>query len=134
MTKAMFQSCGPTAKTKIPQLWYEALRRRKAECEEIRLKLMRDLGEVLESLKERYSWQEVYFFGSVVRRGCFTRRSDVDIAILGLDAIDYYAFVGDVSERLNRRVDVVRLEECRFARSVMRTGVLWRSKTESQSS
>jgi predicted nucleotidyltransferase len=130
----MFQPLGPTVKTKIPQLWYKALRRRQAECEEIRLGLLRDLGQVLESLKERYSWQQVYFFGSMVRQGGFTRRSDVDIAILGLDPMDYYAFVGDISERLNRQVDVVRLEECRFADLVIRRGVPWTSRTESQSS
>ncbi len=96
-----------------------------SELEQHRQRMIHDVDQALKKLNKRYSWDEAYIFGSVVKTGKYRPGSDVDIALSGLNKFDYYAFVGAISELLNRRVDVVLLEECRFSRSIMEKGIKW---------
>ena len=96
--------------------------------EQKRKRTTHEIDHALEKLMKRYSWDEAYIFGSVAKTGKFHSGSDVDIALSGLNKFDYYAFVGDISELLNKRVDVVLLEECSFRRSIMKKGIKWRPK------
>ena len=112
-------------------LWMQAARQQEKEHERTRKKVLRELDEALETLAERYTWETLYVFGSLIKDGGFTPRSDVDIALGGLNKFDYYAFVGDISSLLNRTVDVINLEECPFVNSVISRGVKWTSKKRS---
>lgn len=88
----------------------------------------REIEQALEKLMKRYVWDEAYIFGSITRTGKYHPGSDVDIALSGLNKFDYYAFVGDISELLNKQVDVVLLEECSFSRSILEKGIRWNLK------
>ena len=112
-------------------LWMQSARQQEKEHERTRKKVLRELDEALETLTERYTWETLYVFGSLIKDGGFTPRSDVDIALGGLNKFDYYAFVGDISSLLNRTVDVINLEECPFVNSVISRGVKWTSKKRS---
>jgi uncharacterized protein len=67
-------------------------------------------GEVcaaLEALSREYRFEEAYFFGSVLREGKFTDRSDVDVGFEGLDGKDLFRFTAALSRAIGPEVDVV---------------------------
>ena len=114
--------------TKYPIVWHQRRQKKYQQKEQTRLNTIDAIKKALNHLEERYTWDDAYIFGSVASTGRYGSTSDVDIAVSGLDTLDYYAFIGDISELLNKRVDVVRLEECRFAQSIISKGIKWTRK------
>ena len=108
-----------------PQLWYRHRAHKKQRLEKARRQLVAQVKTALDTLGRRYRWDEAYLFGSITRPHRFGPASDVDVALCGLNPLDHYAFVGDISALLNRNVDVVRLEECPFASTIVNKGVKW---------
>jgi predicted nucleotidyltransferase len=111
--------------SKIPQLWYKALLKRDSNWEKHRIESLHHLNSALVTLKKKYQWETIYIFGSIILKGRFKPHSDIDIAIKGLNSLEYYQFVGDISAALGKRVDVVLLEECQFASSIQKKGMRW---------
>jgi len=114
----------------IPSRWFQFVQKEQEEREKIRKSILQDVNKTLQLLMEKYTWKEIYLFGSIVQKGRFQPNSDVDIAVRGLNKFDYYAFIGEVSEILNRRVDVIRLEECHFSNSIEKKGMKWTHKKQ----
>ena len=112
----------------LPRLWYKALLAKQDELEKKRAAVLQQVQEALTSLSRHYHWDEAYIFGSVVKKGRFQSHSDIDIAVRGLNRFEYYAFIGEISERLNKRVDVVLFEECHFIDSIITKGLKWNRK------
>lgn len=107
-------------------LWARSRREKQARLERRRLAALQEVLAALETLSRKYTWEEAYLFGSLTRPGRFGPESDVDIAVAGLSKFDHYAFVGHISNLLDRTVDVVRLEECPFAEKIAREGIPWK--------
>ena len=97
----------------------------------MRKALIEQINRALNKLEKKYYWDEAYLFGSVAQKGKFRRNSDIDIAVSGLNSLEHYAFIGEISELLEKRVDVVLLEECRFARSIKEKGLKCKHRTAS---
>jgi uncharacterized protein len=114
--------------------WIEILQIQSETREKIRKKVWMQVEVALDTLSEAYSWDEVYIFGSLIREGKFSSKSDVDIAIKGLNKFQHFSFVGDFSLLLGRDVDVIRLEDCHFSNSITSGGIKWSSKKGSPSS
>lgn len=113
-------------KQKFPYfLWLQSAEEEEKEREKIRKEVLREIDKALKILAMRYSWNDLYLFGSIIRTGSFTQGSDIDIAVLGLKKLDYFAFVGDISAILNRSVDVINLEDCHFGNSIVSEDVKW---------
>jgi len=74
----------------------------------MRFVVLQKVEDALSYLEKKYQWDEVYLFGSIIQEGRFGRDSDIDIALLGLRKYDYYKFIGEISNLLNTRVDVIR--------------------------
>ena len=113
----------------FPARWHKSILKRQADQEEMRIALIEKINRVLSKLEKKYYWDEAYLFGSVAQKGKFRRNSDIDIAVSGLNSLEHYAFTGEISELLDKRVDVVLLEECRFAKSIKKKGLKWNRKT-----
>jgi len=113
----------------FPARWHKSIIKRQADQEEMRIALIEQINRVLSKLEKKYYWDEAYLFGSVAQKGKFRRNSDIDIAVSGLNSLEHYAFTGEISELLDKRVDVVLLEECRFAKSIKKKGLKWNRKT-----
>ena len=111
-------------------IWERNLARKEEESEKLRHSVLVRLDEALKALSEKYCWTEIFIFGSVTREGAFHDDSDVDIGIEGLNPLDHYAFVADISSLLERDVDVVLLEECGFAEKIKKKGQKWPTKIE----
>jgi uncharacterized protein len=114
-----------TRNNSIPSRWFQFVQKEQEDREKIRKRILQDVEKTLQLLMEKYTWKEIYLFGSIVQEGRFKPNSDVDIAVLGLNKFDYYTFIGEASEILNRRVDVIRLEECHFSNSIVKKGLKW---------
>jgi hypothetical protein len=82
--------------------------------------------KAMETLCNTYECSEVYIFGSAASSDHFSEMSDVDIGIGGLDKLSHYRFIADLSERIERDVDVVRLEDCSFADAIRTRGIRWK--------
>ena len=117
-----------TRNNSIPSRWLQFVQKEQEDREKIRKRILHDVVKTLQLLMEKYTWKEIYLFGSLVQEGRFKPNSDVDIAVLGLNKFDYYTFIGEVSQILNRRVDVIRLEECHFSSSIVKKGIRWTHK------
>lgn len=116
-----------------PYLWHEN-RRRKLEADEaIRLSVLGKLKDALTDLGRNYQWDAVYVFGSVIKPGKFQQRSDVDVAVKGLDKLRLYSLIADISAILERDVDVIVLEECHFSESIIKKGAKWNPEKKSLS-
>jgi predicted nucleotidyltransferase len=106
--------------------WRERLADERRAREERRKLMLGRLWEALTALEVTYCWREAFAFGSLARPGAFTRRSDVDVAVGGLAPNLHYRAVGELSHRLGIDVDLVRLEECRFADKIRSEGIAWK--------
>jgi predicted nucleotidyltransferase len=83
----------------------------------------RDLDQIVRVLRERYDVQRVVLFGSLVK-GRFTAESDIDLAVAGLAAVDFFAAYAEVNRVSRFRVDAKPLESLhpRFYQRVLAQG------------
>jgi len=107
----------------------QRLRQKQRENEKLRQQTLQRVLELLPQLATRYGFHRAYVFGSVTRKGRFRRYSDIDIAIEGLDDQQYFKFMADLYDRLEREVDVIQLEKHRLHEQIKETGIEW-SKTK----
>ena len=108
-----------------PKIWINSKRRTIQQLERFRMDVVEEVADALEVLYKKYHWDEAFLFGSITQKERFGSRSDIDVALSGLNTFDYYAFVGDLSELVNRQVDVILIEECRFSKSIIEKGKKW---------
>jgi predicted nucleotidyltransferase len=106
-------------------LWEKGIQDKLERNEVQRKEMLSKIESVLHQLSKRYTWQEIYVFGSVVRDRGYQQGSDVDFAVKGLPKGDLYRFVGELSDSLACSVDVVPLEETRLRERILEEGVPW---------
>ena len=105
--------------TMLQQMEAERLQKRERLRLEMRRELHAALGELVPACK-------VIVFGSLVKRGRFTENSDVDVAFESEPAgLSFYQLTSLLAERLDRKVDLVLLPECRFRDKILREGETW---------
>jgi predicted nucleotidyltransferase len=89
-------------------------RARRARVEARRLQAWEVARRAAALLRERFKATQVKVFGSLVRPALFHERSDVDLAVWGLDERDYFRAAGAVLDL--DPVIAVDLIEAEFAR------------------
>ncbi len=109
-------------------IWRRASIKKKQTLEQQRLRILDNVRRAIYQLTLNYNWDDLYIFGSVTKSGQFTEQSDIDIGIKGLDKLLHYRFTADFSGILDRKVDVVRLEECSFADVIRTRGIRWKKE------
>lgn len=89
--------------------------------------LRRDVRQcLLRALTELRAVQTAIVFGSLVKPGRFSEKSDVDVALEAEPAgMTTNLLTSLLAERLGRPVDVVMLSECRFRDRILREGETW---------
>jgi predicted nucleotidyltransferase len=109
-----------TMATLLLKMHEDRARRREAE----RASAYRRLGEALHELLPPGS--EVWVFGSLLKPGRFSEHSDIDIAVLHLPAGRSEAWLqSELGLRLERRVDVLNLNETGLRSKIERVGERW---------
>jgi predicted nucleotidyltransferase len=78
---------------------------------QVRERLLAQVREAAEALKRRFGVRRVILFGSLAHEAWFTSGSDVDLAVDGLAAADFWA-AWRVAEEIigDRLVDLVEIE------------------------
>ena len=99
--------------------------KRKDDDEKERIYVYEKTIKAIKSLSEQYFWDDIYVFGSVIKKGRFSKRSDIDIGIKGLNKFDLFRFVADLSTLLERDVDVIRLKDCHFSKKIIEMLAYW---------
>lgn len=125
----------PTALALSPEEWKQYVKsaQRRAEVPERSAEEHRSyeqiLGRVREAaavLKSRFGAQRVILFGSLALEAWFRPDSDIDLAVEGLDAQDYWKAWGVVEDLIgDRSVDLIALETVRpsLHESIRRHGI-----------
>lgn len=91
-----------------------------------RERLLRRVRDAVAALKARFAIRRVVLFGSLAHEAWFGSDSDVDLAVEGLDAKDYWRAWRLVEEMIaDRPVDLVEIEvaDGALARAIQRDGV-----------
>jgi predicted nucleotidyltransferase len=105
--------------TLLKRMEFERNARREELRAETRQSLRKALAELLPASK-------VIVFGSLVKPGRFSETSDVDLALeVEPKETSIYQLIAQLSERLERPVDVVLLGETRFRDRILREGEEW---------
>jgi uncharacterized protein len=88
---------------------------------------MKELIEKAVAILRTYGATEVYLLGSACSGDFDPERSDIDLAVRGIPAKDFYGAVGETMCSLGREVDVVDLDaETAFGRYLTEHGELAR--------
>jgi predicted nucleotidyltransferase len=104
-------------------VWEKALDEGRQEREQERQRWLSRAKQELASFFRGKQVDKVYLCGSVLREDYFTPFSDIDLAVEGLRE-DYFTLLADLEELLDRRVDIIELEKCRFRDQIERQGVI----------
>jgi len=103
----------------------KALAERAARWEQQRQSTLSRLEELLAEAGGRFGLREAVIFGSIIRPGRFTERSNVDVAVVELPAKAFFPLAAFLSVGLGLDVDLVWLDDLHFADAVRRDGKLW---------
>jgi predicted nucleotidyltransferase len=77
-------------------------------------------------LTELIPGRKVIVFGSLTKPGIFNDHSDVDLALAEPSPpLDAWRLTSELMVRLERPVDVVLLDKCRFREKILREGEAW---------
>lgn len=92
------------------------------EREEARQRLLAQVLEKLPAYFEDTQVEAVYLIGSLLQPDHFYAFSDIDLAVVGLQE-DYFSRLVELEELLDRRVDVIEVERCRFREEITTKGL-----------
>lgn len=79
-----------------------------------------------EALAELIPGHKAILFGSLTKPGVFNDCSDIDLAFeTEPPHLNSWRLASEITERLQRPVDVVSLNHCRFRDKILREGETW---------
>jgi predicted nucleotidyltransferase len=99
-------------------------REHRVRREQMRSRLIQELFDLLQI--SPIPIDEAFIFGSIVFLDRFDSSSDVDVAVHALAPREYFDLKLYLEHGLERPVDLVELESCRFTDSIVRKGVRWK--------
>lgn len=103
-------------------LWERVVEKRYEEMERKRLEILQALIEKLRDYFKDREVKRVYILGSILKEGEFYEFSDVDIAVEGLKE-DYFRTSAEIEDIVDRNIDLIEIEKCKFLDSIERQGV-----------
>jgi predicted nucleotidyltransferase len=104
-------------------LLYEIDASRKERLEKERHEILEQTIIETKNVFKNLQVQEVFLTGSILIPYKFSSRSDIDIAVKGLSAHDYFPVLSKLEESLLRTVEIIELENCRFSDKIITTGL-----------
>jgi predicted nucleotidyltransferase len=102
-------------------LWEESLDREYAEREKVRLATLARVKNLLTDYFRKRKPRAVFLVGSILEEGQFYPFSDVDVLVKGLRQ-DYLKTTTELEGLLNRPIDLIEGERCRFLKSLEQKG------------
>jgi predicted nucleotidyltransferase len=105
-----------------------ALKKKKQQREEVRLKFIARVMDVLDELSQKVFFKEAYIFGSLIKREKFSGASDIDVGFIGLKDKDFFQALAFLSRELACDVDIMQLEGHKYKEKILREGIRWKKK------
>ncbi len=102
-------------------LWEKRILRKQKQNEDLRKKTLHYAREVVKNYFADKKVSHVYLAGSLLYTNKFRQHSDIDIAVEGLQD-DFFKIKSELEGLLDRDVEIIELEKCRFARSIRERG------------
>lgn len=102
-------------------LWAKALDQEYLKREKDRQHLLSRAIDTVAAFFQGKKVEHVYLTGSLIEPGHFYPFSDVDIAVEGLQE-DFWRVMVDLEDLLDRTVDLIELEKCRFSEAIREKG------------
>lgn len=93
--------------------------------EKVRQNLLQQIIKWLDEHGLEYGIQTAYIFGSLSQPYKFHQHSDIDIAVEQINADDFCAVIGWLSEAMARDVDIIEVNKCHFGDRIKQTGIRW---------
>jgi uncharacterized protein len=103
-------------------LWEKSLDEEYCRREQERLRVLAEVKDRMAAFFPGKRVKAVYLTGSLFQEGKFYGFSDVDIAVEGLEE-DYFSTLAALEDLLNRQVDLIELESCRFGQAIRESGL-----------
>ena len=102
-------------------LWEKKLVRKQEQEEKLRQDILHYTRKVVNNYFADKKVSHVYLAGSLLHAHRFRQHSDIDIAVEGLKD-DYFKIKSELEGLLDRDVEIIELEQCRFAKSIRERG------------
>lgn len=102
--------------------WEEKLAEEYRQRETARQEILAAAIAALAKYFRRKRVRRVYLIGSVLREGKYYPFSDLDIAVEGLEE-DYFETLVQLEDLLDRNVDLIEMESCRFQQEIRERGL-----------
>ena len=95
---------------KYKEAWEARERERYSHAEKLRKKALREAERAVGILASEYGIKKAIVFGSVLEQGEFLEGSDIDIAVEGLNAGQFFEAYGRLMMELNFHIDLKPFE------------------------
>ena len=107
------------------RLYEELEKQRKADKEALRLKVLEKSKLEIKKYFSDKEIKSVYITGSILIPGKFTQRSDIDIAVEGIDADEFFSLYGDLMFALPKPIDLIDIKKDEpFSSMILKEAVL----------
>jgi predicted nucleotidyltransferase len=103
-------------------LWEATLEEKYRQREAQRQQMLAHSIEALTKFFHPKRVKKVYLTGSLLREGKYYSFSDIDIAVEGLEE-DYFETLVQLEDLLDRQIDLIELESCRFKQEIQERGL-----------
>ncbi len=107
------------------QFQKERAQRIKQERERLLAKARTDFDAIIKMIIERYRPTAIYQWGSLIDGKHFTERSDIDIAVTGIESAEtFFALAGEAMHMTEFPLDILQLEKIapEFRQQILTTG------------
>ena len=103
---------------------FEEIERQKLNnLEKTRQEILRHCIAELKKYFKTVQVKSLYITGSLITPYRFSTHSDIDIAAEGFPPDKYFLAIAELEEILSRKVEIIELENCRFAQKIIDTGL-----------
>jgi predicted nucleotidyltransferase len=95
------------------QGWKRRLRLEQERTKQLISSALENAGRAAQILISEYGAKEVYLFGSLIHEENFSSRSDIDLAVTGLEPSYFYDAIGHILQEIEFDLNLISLETCK---------------------
>lgn len=106
--------------------WKKRFSDQRKQREALRKEAYQEAKRCAEILRQEYGAKRVFLFGSVLDEDRFSERSDIDLAVEGLEGSSFFGAVGKLLQESKFNIGMVPWEDCQesFKRKILTRGEL----------
>lgn len=104
-----------------------AIARRKKLNEAVRTETFANTLDALVKAEEHFRIGNACLYGSVVERGRFCNKSDIDVAVEGVTSKDFFRLRSFLEDALGREVDLTDLADAPISEKIKKRGIPWKT-------